>query len=210
MRNWASLYDRFAAFQLLLLEGDVLVGVGHTVPLAWHPGLSTPNTIDEVLSQATWPIEQGQGVLCALAAIVAPEYRRKGVSRLILQGMRKLTARKGLRGLIAPVRPTRKHEFPFEPIEEYASRRDASGRLFDPWLRVHEAVGGRQLGIAPRALTVRATVSEWEDWTGQKFPQSGDYEVPGGLVPVTIDRESDVGEYAEPNVWYFHTPSAGE
>jgi hypothetical protein len=36
------------------------------------------------------------------------------------------------------------------------------------------------------------------------FPESGDYIVPGALVPVQIDRERDLGHYVEPNVWMRH------
>ena len=37
------------------------------------------------------------------------------------------------------------------------------------------------------------------------FPESGVYPFPGGLSPVTIDREADLGSYWEPNVWMRHT-----
>jgi hypothetical protein len=47
-------------------------------------------------------------------------------------------------------------------------------------------------------------VAEWEEWTGMAFPESGDYVVPGALVPVQIDRERDEGRYVEPNVWMRH------
>jgi hypothetical protein len=36
------------------------------------------------------------------------------------------------------------------------------------------------------------------------FPESGDYIFPEGLAPVRIDRESDLGDYWEPNVWIVH------
>jgi hypothetical protein len=36
------------------------------------------------------------------------------------------------------------------------------------------------------------------------FPESGDYVVEGALVPVTIDREGDIGRYADPNLWMRH------
>jgi hypothetical protein len=60
------------------------------------------------------------------------------------------------------------------------------------------------LRVAPRSLDVRGTVAEWEQWTGMAFPESGDYVVPGALVPVTIDRDRDEGRYVEPNVWMRH------
>ena len=53
-------------------------------------------------------------------------------------------------------------------------------------------------------MTITGTVSEWEAWTGMPFPDSGEYVVPGALVPVSIDRELDRGRYVEPNVWVLH------
>jgi hypothetical protein len=37
------------------------------------------------------------------------------------------------------------------------------------------------------------------------FPGSGQYIVPGALVPVEIDRALDIGTYHDPNVWMKHT-----
>ena len=47
-------------------------------------------------------------------------------------------------------------------------------------------------------------MDDWERWTGRSFSQSGEYVVPHALVPVAIDRTRNVGEYVEPNIWYFH------
>jgi len=37
-----------------------------------------------------------------------------------------------------------------------------------------------------------------------RFPDTGDYVVPGALQPVRIDREADSGRYEDPNVWMKH------
>jgi hypothetical protein len=47
-------------------------------------------------------------------------------------------------------------------------------------------------------------VRDWERWTGLRFPDSGDYVVPGALTTVRIDRRRDRGRYVEPNVWMRH------
>ena len=54
-------------------------------------------------------------------------------------------------------------------------------------------------------MRITGTVSEWEKWTGQKFPESGTYTIYGALVPIDIDREADRGVYIEPNVWMYHS-----
>jgi hypothetical protein len=37
------------------------------------------------------------------------------------------------------------------------------------------------------------------------FDHAGAHVVPGALVPVEIDLESDTGTYVEPSVWYLHS-----
>ena len=59
-------------------------------------------------------------------------------------------------------------------------------------------------------MNVTGTVGEWEEWTGMRFAESGDYPVEGALDLVTIDREHDRGNYAEPNVWMEHPVTASE
>ncbi len=59
-------------------------------------------------------------------------------------------------------------------------------------------------GVAPESMTIRGSVAEWEAWTGLPMPETGSYVVPGGLVPVEIDRERDMGLYVEPNYWMVH------
>ncbi|MEU4833452.1 hypothetical protein [Streptosporangium sp. NPDC023615] len=65
-------------------------------------------------------------------------------------------------------------------------------------------MGARILCPAERSMTVTGTVDEWRKWASMEFPDSGSYIVPGALAPVTVDRQADVGEYVEPNVWMRH------
>ena len=204
VRGWSSLYSVFAEFQVVFVEDGQLIAAGLTVPCSWDPGLPVPQTIDEVLWEARWPLTTPRGVLCALAALVAPDWRGRGLSPQLLTCMVQLAGRLGLIGVLVPVRPTHKHEFPDEPMETYCARRNADGKLFDPWLRVHDQLGGRYLGIGDATVSVSGTVAEWERWTGQKFNRSGEYVVAGALAPVVFDIEAGIGTYREPNVWYFH------
>ncbi len=203
VRNWSSIYTEFQGFQILVLEHNALVAAGLSVPLEWIHDGRLPSSIDEVVDPAHWPLRTA-GVLCAVGVLVRPMYRRKGLSRKILSEMRSLSEAKGLRGFLAPVRPSRKHVFPEESIETYANRRDGKGRLLDPWLRVHEELGGERLGFMHESVTVTATIQDWEKWTGMRFSTSGSYCIPDGLAPVSIDLETNRGTYREPNVWYFH------
>ncbi|HEX9330497.1 MAG TPA: hypothetical protein VF896_01340, partial [Anaerolineales bacterium] len=64
--------------------------------------------------------------------------------------------------------------------------------------------GAKIIKPCHEAMTMRGTRSEWESWTGLKFPQSGPYVIPGALNPMEMDIEKDEGVYIEPNVWMVH------
>jgi hypothetical protein len=72
------------------------------------------------------------------------------------------------------------------------------------WARLYDIFAGFQIKFAPEALVVMGTVAEWEEWTGMRFPESGEYVIPGVLQPITIDRERNAGRYVDPNVWMRH------
>jgi GNAT superfamily N-acetyltransferase len=205
---WRRVRREFPEFQLVLYddETDTLVGRGQTIPFRWDGTWEDlPDGVDGVVRRV---LERGAGgeptTLSALVAVVDPRYQGRGLSALIIEGMRGLAAEHGLDALVAPVRPTLKARYPLTPMQRYLTWRRADGQLFDPWLRVHERLGAEILGVCPGSLLVEGTVSEWEGWTGMAFPDSGSYVVEGALVPVEIDREQDAGRYVEPNVWMRH------
>ena len=133
---------------------------------------------------------------------IAPQYRGKGISTVLLRRMAGLAAAHGLDSLIAPVRPTWKERYPLTPIERYVLWRREDGYPYDPWLRTHERVGAELLEVCPLSMTVKGSRDQWEEWTGLQFPEDGDYVVPGALVPVGF--VAGVGTYIEPNVWMLH------
>jgi GNAT superfamily N-acetyltransferase len=208
---WSRVRREFPDFQLVLYDEDMdtLVGRGQTIPFRWDGTFDDlPNGVDGVVRRV---FEAGgePTTLSALVAVVDPRYQGRGLSSLIIEGMRSVAAEQGLDALVAPVRPTLKARYPLTAMERYLGWRRADGQLFDPWLRVHERLGAEILGVCPGSLVVEGTVAEWEEWTGMAFPDSGSYVVEGALVPVEIDRAQDVGRYVEPNVWMRHTVSAG-
>jgi hypothetical protein len=206
-RHWERLYEYFPGFQIVVCEGEEVVAAGHTIPVSWDGTVGgLPAGLDSVLETAVRDAELGHAptAVSALLALVPGSSRGRGLSRVVLEGMKKVAAERGLVALIAPVRPTLKHLYPLTPMERYALWRRDDGLPFDPWLRVHERLGARFLSVAPRSMTVEGTVQEWEAWTGMRFPESGPYVVPGALSPVEVDVEEDLGRYAEPNVWMKH------
>jgi hypothetical protein len=208
-RLWHVMRERFPQFQLVLFdtEGGRLLGRGQTIPVSWDSTVEgLPGGVDDAVEKGAVAADGDADTLCAIVAVLDTAAQGHGLSSLLIEGMRGAAAAGGLRALIAPVRPTLKERYPLTPIERYAAWRREDGSAFDPWIRVHERLGGEILGIAERSMTVEGSVAEWESWTEMAFPESGAYVLPGALVPIEVDRALDRGSYVEPNVWMLHSP----
>ena len=83
--------------------------------------------------------------------------------------MRDAAREAGLRELAAPVRPTLKSQYPLIPIERYMEWRREDGSHFDPWLRLHERVGGRIVAPSPVSMTIEGSGRR----TGRSGQESG-------------------------------------
>jgi hypothetical protein len=206
---WGHLDQEFPEFQFLLYDDqdDRVLAEGHTAPFAWDGRDETlPESFDSLLELIFAQRRGGEPVntLSALAAEIPPQARSRGLATQLLTAMRHLGQRHGLRHLVAPVRPSWKERYPLTPIERYVTWRRADGRLFDPWMRVHERLGARVATPLPRSLRITGPVSEWESWTSMAFPESGDYVFSEGLATVHIDRRAGLGTYWEPNAWIVH------
>jgi GNAT superfamily N-acetyltransferase len=207
-RLWPVLLRDFAEFHPVLCDrrGRVVAG-GYAIPFVWDGRPHTlPSGVDGVLEAGVRDRRRRRTptALSALLAVVHPRWQGRGLSRDVILAMAKLAARHGLRTLVAPVRPTEKHRYPLIPMGRYLRWRRRDGAPFDPWLRVHWRLGARVLGVAERSMVIEGRVRDWEAWTGLTFPESGDYVVPGALVPIRIDRRRGRGRYVEPNVWMVH------
>jgi hypothetical protein len=212
-RLWHVMRERFPQFQLVLFDADSerMLGRGQTMPVRWDGTTAgLPGGVDDAVEQGAALADGEADTLCAIVAVLDPAARGRRLSSLVIDAMRSAAAAAGLKALIAPVRPTLKENYPLTAIESYATWRRDDGRLFDPWLRVHERLGGEVLGIAERSMTVEGKVGEWEIWTEMPFPETGSYVLPGALVPIEIDCEADLGRYVEPNVWMRHSPRGAQ
>jgi GNAT superfamily N-acetyltransferase len=191
-RYWGRLYDDFPEYQFVLEEDGRVIAEGNCVPVKGMP-LQWRDAI-----RNAWEDDGEPDRVSALAIIVAKDQQGRGLSEVMLKHMKEVAG--GL--LVAPVRPTLKARYPLTPIDQYAQWRREDGSHIDPWLRVHERVGGRILGTAEAAMVIEGDRQEWEEWTGMAFPASGDYVVPGALVPVRFEHGR--GLYREPCVWVEH------
>ena len=210
-RYWERLYSEFPGFQIVVCEGDEVVAAGNSLPVFWDGTVEgLPAGLDGVLERGFEDLENERTptAVSALLAVVPYDNQNRGLSRVLLKGMKAVAAKLGLGTLIAPVRPTLKPQYPLTPMEHYMRWKREDGLTFDPWIRVHRRLGAELLRVASRSMLITGTVKEWEEWTGMRFPKSGPYIVPGALRPVAMDLEKDFGVYEEPNIWMRHLVSA--
>jgi hypothetical protein len=205
---FVELIGRHPEYTLLALDGaGAPAGLMCTMPFTPPPGGGLPpGGYDAVLLAAAADTLAGRRgpMVSALFATVAPRLRGSGLSAVLLAAGRRNAARLGHQVLVAPVRPTRKHEHPDVAMAEYAAWRGPDGLPTDPWLRVHARAGGRVVGVAPHSMTITAPLARWRQWTGLPFDASGPVRVPGALVPVYCDTAHDLAVYVEPNIWISH------
>lgn len=205
--DWNLMIERFPDDQFLLMSGDDLIGGALTLPLYWDGAVERlPKTIEEVIIRAIECSELKKPVNTLVVLEVASANRQhgNGWKAEFLTTLKHLAGKKGFTSVLAPVRPSRKCEYPLMPFGEYVGWRQADGAPFDPDLRAHWNLGAVFLGAMPYALTIEGNVKEWEGWTGMRFTESGEYIVDGAQRPVIIDQINDCGYYTDPYIWMMH------
>ena len=202
-RNWERLYADFPDFQVALVDGDELVAEAHALPVPWDGTVAgLPSGWDEGFELGMGHDQQATALM-AVAISVAPRHQGKRLSSRMIGTFVDNARAAALGSVIAPVRPTWKERYPLIPIERYLEWRRDDGSHFDPWLRIHERVGGEIVAPATRSMVIRAPVSEWEEWTELAFPADGEYVFPRGLATLVV--EDGIGTHVEPNVWVLHS-----
>ena len=181
-----------------------MLGEGNTIHCSWDGTVAgLPGGVDDVLEQA-FTRELEPNTLCTLYVSIIGAHQGRGLSRTALRAMGRFAVERGLGSLIVPARPTWKSRYPLTPMERYARWTRSDGLPFDPWIRTHVRMGAELLSVAPESMRITGTVADWEEWTELVFPESGDYVIPRGQVPLKVDVERDVGVYIEPDVWLEH------
>jgi len=213
MKYWDEIFVEFPEYQVLLYDSKKepeVIAVGHTVPFSWNgESEGLPEGWDGVLETAVTEKRKGitPNTLSALFVMVNPDYQRKGYSVVILKAMKQVCFQNNLKWFIVPVRPMLKVCYPLISIHDYVNWRVPSKSnpkelvAYDPWLRLHYKLGAKFLKVATKSVVVRASIQDWEEWTGLKFFCSSDFVIPGALSTVHFDLEKNEGVYYEPNIW---------
>ena len=206
----SALCARYPEYQFGLVDATTgcMVAQGSCLPLAWEGGFAElPD------AGCDWALTQGFAdhahhrtptVLCAVSMAIIPAYRGRSLSQYLIEYSKTMARSSKLRSLILAARPSLKHLYPLIPLERYLTWHNDQGAPFDPWLRVNVQHGGQIVGICAQSMTISDTIARWEARTGMRFPDTGAYVIPEGLVPVNIDYAQNCGTYVEPNVWLYY------
>ncbi len=206
--NLTELLLSIPRHQLVMLGPDErMLAVGLSIPLTWDgTSAGLPAGWDGAVSAGAELRAAGgaANAVCALSMTVPTEYAGRGVASRMFAELGRAAGRAGAPALLAPVRPVLKPRYPLIPMSDYMAWRTEDGQVFDPWLRFHLRIGGTLMRTASPSMTITGTVTDWRRWTDLPLPDSGEYVIPGGLVPLLVDRVADTGVYREPNVWVVH------
>jgi GNAT superfamily N-acetyltransferase len=204
----AELLAAVPQHQVLLLDhDDDVLAVGLSVPLRWDRTVDgLPAGWDGAVSAAAGLVRDGDlpDTVCALSITMTPAATGRGLAARMVDALKAAAAGAGINAMIAPVRPVLKAHYPLIPMSQYLAWRTGDGRSFDPWVRLHLRLGGVQAGVVYPSMTIRGTVAQWQEWTDLALPDGGEFVIPGGLVPLVVDRRTGLGTYREPNVWFVH------
>jgi len=207
--DWLPLFARWPHLQLLLRDaGGALLGVANSAPLSWSgdaAGLPDEGW-DWAYSSALADGDAGRAprTLCALAVTLEPRAQGRGLSRRMLGALKAAALDAGLSQLIVPVRPNRKHAHPWMPMADYLQRVNAEGLPEDPWLRTHARLDARIVGPCARSMQLSGTVADWQRWLGISLTDAPQQVAPTLLAPLSIDPDTRIARYVEPNVWVEH------
>lgn len=207
-RCWEGLFEKFPAYQFALLNDGEMVGCANSIPLSLNP-----DAIEYNDRGWDWALDKGfedlasqkaPTVLCGLQIGINNKYKGKGISSLLIEGMRSIALDNQCKALILPIRPTLKHKYPLQDMADYICWTNKDGMPYDPWIRAHVKYGAEIVSVCEKAMYIPGTVAEWESWTGLSFQTSGKYIIQGALSPVVVSLEEDKVAYTEPNVWVVH------
>lgn len=210
-KYWMDFIEAYADLQILIISDDgkdEIYAIINTIPLYFDQPL------DKLPDEGwDWGVEKGvldyknklkPNYLMGIQVIINKKYQGKGLSGVAVDEMLNYSKAKGFNNLIIPIRPSLKEKYPLISTKEYIGWQNDRGELFDPWLRAHQRKGAKIVSVCSKAMRITGTKEDWENWTGVIFKTSGDYIIPGALLPINYNEKKDLGIYIEPNVWIVH------
>lgn len=212
--NWqaqgATGVDYFPELHLVAVSDGTLVGTIDGCPLDWdgdptHLPVSGWTGMIEAAKQGFAGLSPRW--VGAIGTSVDPDFEGGGLAGRLLVALRDAAFELGYVGVAAPVRPVARWRMPQLSLDEYAVQRLPDGRHFDPWVRVHERIGGRIVAVCEQSANFVGDREDWEGWLGMRLPDEGRV-LPAPAAIDFLDLFQGVGILTEPSIWIVHSPQA--
>jgi GNAT superfamily N-acetyltransferase len=210
--NWeaegATGVDYFPELHLVAVSAGKIVGTIDGCPLDWD---GDPEHLPELgwtgmIEAARRGFEDlSPRWVGAIGTSVDPEFESSGLAGRLLTALRDVALTLGYAGVAAPVRPVSRWRMPQVSLEEYAKARLSDGRHFDPWVRVHERIGGRIVAVCEQSASFVGDHEQWERWLGMRLPVDGRVLAAPRTVDF-LDLFMGVGVLTEGSIWMVHSP----
>ena len=202
---WSKLYVEFPEYQFCLVnQKDEVVAAINTIPIKWSGNKDdVPSGWDDGLKKAF--STDNKNTLFILAGAIKASEKGKKLSYEILKLAKNISFVLGFSHVLAPVRPVFKKDFKDKSLEEYAKLKTANNFPFDPWLKVHEKIGGKIVSYCNESQFVEGTLEQWKLWTGNTFKKSGLYNVNDAMQKIEINIEENTGKYFDQAIMYSHS-----
>jgi GNAT superfamily N-acetyltransferase len=198
-------YDPALHLVAVTSDGEIVATI-NACPINWDgdPATLPAGGWSEIMDRFNRNLIGPSRYASAVGASILPAYQGGGLAGQLLSGLRDQAFKLGYQALLAPVRPTNRWRMPHLHISEYEHVRLPDGRHFDPWVRVHERVGGRIIGSCAASARFSGSREQWEGWLGMRLPDNGDV-----LCDRTIGYLKLVagwGVLEEDSLWILHEP----
>jgi len=202
---WDEIEANFPAYQISLIHPNGrFIGRINTIPIFWDKPLQElpDGGWDWLVDRGLDGYKKGvkPNILGGLQVIVSQDFLGQGFSKKLIQAGKRVMESQQFQSFIIPIRPTKKSDHPEVKMEDYMTWKQ-DGRFFDPWINNHICSGAEIIKVCGNSMHISGDISFWENIIEKKISNTGSYIVEGALNPVSIDVDSNFGEYNEDNIW---------
>jgi len=195
-----SVIEQFPEWQFASVVNGRVIAAGHAIPLPWTLETQLPDSgWDQAIIDGSLGLLNGlkPTAVSGLAVTVARDHRGRGLSRVLLEAMKRAAVKADACRIVFPVRPNHKQFHPNVPMDEYVTWKRDDGLFIDPWMRTHQRMGAWVDSVCHHSVDLDGSRREWEGWC--KACVTPDRVLPTLLCPLDSDLH-----YSEPNVWMEH------
>ncbi|NVK87700.1 MAG: hypothetical protein HWE13_06220 [Gammaproteobacteria bacterium] len=119
---------------------------------------------------------------------------------VLIKAAKVIAGAKNYERIVVPIRPIAKNRHPELSFEQFI-RSVQQKSIVDPWIARHLEEGAKLLNICHQSITIRASITWWNQWLEQPLSNASTQTIPFAIVPLEVDHTMNTAAYIEPNLW---------